>query len=574
MSILSSTKEDLSTIIRSKKLYIPKYQRSYAWEKDHCEDLWNDLCFLVNDNNSMHFYGQIVVHIDRTDNEKRYIIDGQQRITSSYLLIRAFLKWYDSIKYRNQESLEAKCLARKGYDIENLIGYSSIKTYMNQNLNLVQNEEDNEYFVKLICLEPDALSQRFADSASGRNLMKNAFKYFDGQVRNLLRDAHTNEEKEGILDTYFTAFIKKFEVMYLEDDDLNEAYTIFETLNDRGKDLASSDLLKNYMLANSVDANNSYKKWEAIKTNLDGVDLTKYVRDVWNSEHSFTRDKALYGNITKELNRSASRCDDFLEDLKNCSLFYHDTFVPDSTKLISDEIFLQTMRALKTMNSSTWRPVLISMYKKKSSNGKKVYSFEDMNKVAKVIETFVFKNFVICGNNPNSAETDFANLAKNIALKPTTTEDIVKSINEMIVDDDVFSSGFKARVFSDNEGEKEKIRYFFRKIHKHLDRNKEININNSEVHIEHIMPQDISQWSDVDDQTYEKYLWSLGNLCLLSGPLNQEISNKPFTFKKENAYENSDIQPNKELCKYEVWNKDSIEDRLSKLLELAKKIWK
>ena len=83
MGILNFKMTGLSDIIRT-KLYIPKYQRDYAWEKGECVDLWDDLSYLVNDGNEMHFYGQIVVHKNKEDNNKLYIIDGQQRLTTSF----------------------------------------------------------------------------------------------------------------------------------------------------------------------------------------------------------------------------------------------------------------------------------------------------------------------------------------------------------------------------------------------------------------------------------------------------------------------------------------------------------
>ena len=65
MGLLNFKNCGLSEIIRN-KMFIPKYQRSYAWEKNEYTDLWEDLKYLVDSNNDMHFYGQIVVHRDTT----------------------------------------------------------------------------------------------------------------------------------------------------------------------------------------------------------------------------------------------------------------------------------------------------------------------------------------------------------------------------------------------------------------------------------------------------------------------------------------------------------------------------
>ena len=99
----------------------------------------------------------------------------------------------------------------------------------------------------------------------------------------------------------------------------------------------------------------------------------------------------------------------------------------------------------------------------------------------------------------------------------------------------------------------------------------EINIDTSEVHIEHIMPVNASQW-DVDSETHEMYLWRLGNLMLLSGPINSYISNKPFALKKT-GYLESKIEPNKTVAYNDVWGIEEIQARQIALCDYALRIW-
>ena len=86
--------------------------------------------------------------------------------------------------------------------------------------------------------------------------------------------------------------------MYVETDDINEAFIIFETLNARGKDLETSDLLKNHLFR---VANKNIEKikrtWLETVDNLENIDITKFLRHYWNSRFSFTREKELYKKI-------------------------------------------------------------------------------------------------------------------------------------------------------------------------------------------------------------------------------------------------------------------------------------
>ena len=114
------------------------------------------------------------------------------------------------------------------------------------------------------------------------------------------------------------------------------------------------------------------------------------------------------------------------------------------------------------------------------------------------------------------------------------TDKIVESISEKILGDEVFEASFKAWCGSNSS--KDTIRYIFRKIHYQIDPDSELNVNNMEVHIEHILPQESTEWESElpadkrDDflDMKDKYLWNIGNLCLLKGKFNREISNKVF----------------------------------------------
>lgn len=93
---------------------------------------------------------------------------------------------------------------------------------------------------------------------------------------------------------------------------------------------------------------------------------------------------------------------------------------------------------------------------------------------------------------------------------------------------------------------REIIRYILRKINKQLSPTDELNLNNSDVHIEHVMPIENSKWK-IPEDTHNEYLWRLGNLTLLSGKLNIQISNEVFPIKVS-EYAKSKIDLNKSLC--------------------------
>ena len=229
----------------------------------------------------------------------------------------------------------------------------------------------------------------------------------------------------------------------------------------------------------------------------------------------------------------------------------------------SDSALIKSLRALKLLKASTFYPVVLAMKQKP-------YSESDIRDVVQAIEIYMFRNITICKRAGNKVERFFAEVAKEIYDETlNSTSLILDRIKAETVGDQEFSDSF--RIWSGSKASKEVIRYIFRKVHKLIEPHSEINIDNSEVHIEHIMPEDPSNW-EVPDDVHETYLWRLGNLALLSGTMNISISNKTFDEKKE-RYLDSKIEPNKEIASYTQWTADEIEERQKKLAEYAMQIW-
>ena len=96
MAELHVSKKSISKLLsemQNRKFIIPDFQRPYKWNIEKCETLWNDIeDFTVTDAKigSDYFLGTIVSYIN--DDKNQEIIDGQQRITSFFLLLRAFFR--------------------------------------------------------------------------------------------------------------------------------------------------------------------------------------------------------------------------------------------------------------------------------------------------------------------------------------------------------------------------------------------------------------------------------------------------------------------------------------------------
>jgi hypothetical protein len=204
-----SNQQSLNQFFTGKILQVPKYQRSYAWEKENITELYEDIQEAL-DTNSSHYIGTIV--LARTENKnKYYIVDGQQRLTSIVMFINALV-----------DRLDDK--ADKDY-------YRRLYIRSKDSFKLTPLERDIAFFNNMLTgtlsIEPHSKSQRY------------------------MLDAYN--EICNIIDAFIDApldFLKSIEELYaLEfiEDRESDAIRIFQTVNDRGKELSRMDKMKSLL---------------------------------------------------------------------------------------------------------------------------------------------------------------------------------------------------------------------------------------------------------------------------------------------------------------------------------------
>lgn len=553
MSIKNFSFRSVGSYIQENIYWIPDYQREYSWETEvQIEDFWRDLESLIEENREQHFLGQVVVHASSEDN-KKYIIDGQQRTSTAIIFLSAvnslfehILKEYDYKTARNRcEDIRLKYIGRFSEE-EN-------------ELKLILGKIDREYFIKNI--QSDIPKINTKEEFVSHNRIKNAFFFFEEKLKEKLKTRDGKEQKYDILNLYYSTFIEKFKVMYVETDDINEAFIIFETLNARGKELETADLLKNHVFRISGCKINFVKQsWEELIDLLDNIDPTKFIRHFWNSRSSFTREKDLYKKIRDSI-VSPIKSEEFIKDLIKGAELYRELVNPKDENYFSNINLVESLSRLKDMNASSFYPIILAM---NSLN----FSEDDMFEVAKKIEVLVFRNCVVAGRVANKYEVIFAKIALNIYDEDYTNKDeIIGRINKEIISDDEFEHAFS--LFKSKK--KVIIRYILTEINNSL--NKEIKIidDNDKIHIEHIMPKSKGKWNISDDE-HQEYLWRIGNLTLLGSEYNKKNSNKIFEEKK-GIYLKSKIDISNDLKEYKQWTIKEIEHRQRNLAKVALDIW-
>ena len=565
MGMLNSNLIKLGSFLGNEKLFIPEYQRGYSWEETQLDDFWIDLIEIYQEKTrDEHFLGQVVIHKNKEDG-KRYIIDGQQRISTTIILL-------DILRTKFKEIADSTNNNDANDDAEDInTKYIGRVSESKKEQYLSMGGVDKEFFINYIQARgPIDYSDRKFEKKRLRPSNYNIFyasKFFEDKVSKFITKKSPNEYIE--LNKLYQCLINQFILMTVETDDINEAYIIFESLNARGKSLETADLLKNHILrVAQSDLSSATETWNTIIDNLDNIDPTKFIRYYWNSTNRFAREKDLFKALRKDI-KTQSDVNTLLANLrflsKVCAAILH----PEDNKDFDLTELNERLIEMQKLDASSYIPVIFAL---RLQN----YSEEDINEVLKAIETLVVRNFVVSGLVANKYELEFAQIAKSISdqswsphNKPPTKDDILKKLYSLMVSDEEFINNFK--VF--NSKKNAVIRYLLRKINNYDISETKIVDDSNRVHVEHILPKKINEdWINFNDEDHETYLWRLGNLTLLGQEYNNRAKNKGFDKKKE-IYKKSEIKMTRDLVSIDDWTTFTIVKRQEDFAEIALKIW-
>ncbi|RFC54195.1 DUF262 domain-containing protein [Brumimicrobium aurantiacum] len=532
---------------------VPKFQRDYSWENEHWDDLWQDLEALYDDIETSHYMGYLV--LQTSDQKTHRIIDGQQRITTMSLLIIAAIK---KLKELVDKGIDAdKNQLRKEQIQNSYIGYLDPVTLVPRNkLKLNRN---NDKFYKTYIVPLEYIPQRGTNSSE--KLMRGCFEWF---FNKLSKRFTTGEELSSFIDKIVD---KLFFTVITVGDELN-AYKVFETLNARGVQLSSSDLLKNYLFS-IVDSDGAHDEefnqletlWNEILSKLGSEKLPEFLRYYWNSRNKTTRKNDLFKTIKKSIN-SKEEVFSLLRELTHKA----DIFI--ALKNPNDELWNENKNArelieeLKLFGAKQPTSLLIAAYDKLKT--------PQFNKILKICSIIYFRYNIIGGLNPNDQEIVFNKIANFIS----TNSDFNKSDFETIYPkDDEFEIDFANKELRNTARNRRIIKYVLTKIENDIS-GTDYDVNSDRNSIEHIMPENPSEQWDVSDEEILRSKYRLGNLTLLEKSKNNNLKNVLFQEKQE-VFRISEFKTTKKLAtNYEEWNEDTIIRRQKEMAKRAKSIWK
>lgn len=550
--IQNTSTNNFSAIIgNNRKFVVPKFQRDYSWGNEQWDDLWQDIETMIADKED-HYMGYLVL---QTNNDKDFqIIDGQQRFSTVTILILAALKCIKKLMLAGIDEEDN----RKRLDnlMQVYIGKIDPVTLVYDNV-LVLNRNNNSYFCDYI-VKMDNL--RVRSLKSSEKLMKQCFEFYEQKLQDKYPDGkgYAKFIQTVVDNLYFTQIVVS--------DEMN-AFRVFETLNARGVQLSSSDLLKNYLfsLVDKAKAHPSRieileDKWTRLTDIIKEEKLSEFLRYYWNMSHKSIRANALFKTIRKEITTD-TQVFRLVDDMIRCSDVYMALSEPND-ELWEDKEVSYCVGLLNLLKLKQPYSVLMSAYLNLPP--------AQFKSLFKTIIKICFRRNTICDKNPNDQEGPFNSLAIMISEEKKVD---LKRLLPVVVDDAVFENSFADKSFEYNSRNAKIVRYILGKLEKHDGLSLDITYDNENASIEHILPQNADENWNMDEDKVKQFAGRLGNVCLLEKKLNMEVKNLPYS-EKSAVYKNSSFLDAKTLSdQYPSWDQNSIVARQRKMARKAVGIW-
>ena len=520
---------------------IPVYQRNYDWSESNCNRLLDDI-YGIMQSGDKHFLGTIVFVAAKSGGfalQEYIIIDGQQRLTTLMLILKALSVVAESVGDDCYHEIEEQYLHNKYCDEEFKVKLKPIKSGNNQFLLLLE----------------DKIDEMDEDTHIYHNFML-CKERFERWAEKSINPSH-------VLDALTKLEIVEIVLTKGEDD----PQVIFESINSTGLELSNADLIRNYLLMNADDQEKLYENYwlyieKTLRNKMDYSNLDAFfMQYIVYKTSKPVNSRQLYNSFVKLFKDSGYSQENILKELRYYAEIFG-AFVYGSDRY-SDRINKLLYR-LRVLNQTTCYPFLLHVF---DDYHQGVITEETVEKILQFILAYLLRRMV-CGVPSNTLRGLFTYLYNRIFKVASNKQKYYETLNKFLFtvsSKDVIPSAAeferalqKANIYGNNA----LCRFLLLDIEN--GDGKEI-LQAENLTIEHIMPQTLSaDWSHIRPEEHEKYLHTLGNLSVTG--YNSELSNKSFAEKRDIIRENSKaVILNSDVLDKESWNVADIQARAKRL---------
>lgn len=532
---------------------IPVYQRNYTWAAEReVKQYFDDLQSVLKGDYKNHFMG-IIIYLEKAidfSSREFSIIDGQQRLTTTFLIIYAI------------KQLLVNCNDTE--KVKQLEGQYLTNPYHNDKIKykLKPLVADDDVYR---CIVEDRMDE-ITDKES--NVLKN-YQYISNRLNELLLQGY---DANAIL-----MALDKLYVVCVPISEEDNAQKIFESINATGVKLTSADLIRNYLLMDlQSDVQEKYYAdyWKKLEDNVstDSKTLELFFRMYLAIKtYNLVPKNNVYREFVKWIEEHDTDIKDLFEDLLEYAKIFNLLMNIDVNKI--DKKLKDAIGDFRKVNSDIPMAIVMEFYQ---IHRKGLISTDVFVSLICAINTYMIRRS-LCDMNSQNISKLFPTVLKKVLEKCNGDyTDVLKYLNQEMVGNMASTSGsymptdkqMMELLLNANVYKRPALRIVLDRLELY---NNPALVNLSNLSIEHLMPQTpTEEWLeelDTDMETYLENLHRLGNLTLAAKKDNSKMSNLMWGYKNEVLKETAHLKLNLELMKIDKWDMAKIDIRTKELIE-------
>ena len=527
---------------------IPVYQRNYAWPEEQCEKLFEDILQAYK-KDKPHFCGSVVYAPLKYEHNINHfvIVDGQQRLTTIYLLLKALI---DCAGTEGQKSLIEEALF-------NVDKYDEYDIDTASKLKLKPIKSDNQQLYLLMENKYDEI-----DQTSGIWINYNVFK-------RLIQEELERDDRLDVKCIY--RGVEKLICAKIRLDEDDNAQEIFERINSFGVPLSLADLIRNYVLMDDPDQEDHYEEyWLKMENTVGKNQMSEYFMNYLNLKcDNFTKASTAYEDFKQLFVTRKYTNESMLKELYHYAKFY------SVFKYGSSAYGKKINEYIAGLNQLDLTTVYLFLFRVFDDLESGIIDEQVVEEVLLLLQNYSIRR-LMCEISSNSLRGMYKSLYNRVFIKPEykTKEQyynaIVSFMTQMTSRDVIpTTEEFRYALIHNVLYRKHALCNFLLTGVENQGKEKIVTDN---LTVEHILPQNknlSTEWQKMmgDNWEYDRDTWlhTLGNLTLTG--YNSELGDKPFSEKKEliEKINTKVVNLYKDIQSTDTWNAKTIEKRGERL---------
>ncbi|TKJ16915.1 hypothetical protein CEE44_00055 [Candidatus Woesearchaeota archaeon B3_Woes] len=585
---------------------VPKYQRNFTWDENDLSDFFDDLekCYQVriNENTRHHFFGGVVSIKQEIPGSSRQLfdlVDGQQRIATFIIFMSTIISITEELAQEadEQNDNENNKLAKER--VKKLTSlYIKFKDEINRKIIEIDRLElslPDEPFFKDLINNNSPTPER-----DSHNRLEYAYKFISEKLKNILNELQDIPSKLDALETFHQVILQDCTIIHIVTESKDEAYRLFQVLNDRGTCLTEGDLLKARTLE-LLDLEIHNAKQDAVLRRWN-----KIIADHPDQTEKFLR--WYYSSVKGKRPSKTDLFDDFLDNffpqhkkevdqitgadataiLNSVNNFEKEIII--MRKLIEGDWPYSSTTQTPSWNKERLRLLIVDL---KHTHcipfllAARKLDHHKFSEIVHLVERFFFRYKLMCNAHIGQLTKIYFEQSQLIRANPSTYDistlrSELNSLQNSKAQDELFVTQMSAELNYNVNKTNKPLKYFLMTIEHYFKWYIEGSTGDPQCEnltrvfdfanttIEHIYPQNAT--GNVIQAQLEELKHNIGNLSFLGEEDNNTGANDTFNTKKS-ILQTSSVLMNNKIAEKSSWDKNAVEERRDLLLDLALKVF-